>query len=68
MSDWIKWEGGECPVNLGTLVDVIHRDGDVIIGNHAGYGYAEEWQFDDHDEDGDIVAWRLHQPPEDSLQ
>jgi hypothetical protein len=26
MSEWIKWRGGECPVEKGVLVDVRYRD------------------------------------------
>lgn len=66
MSEWIKWNGGECPVANGTLVDVEHRDGDIIYNQPAGIGgrppegYAEDWSIDKDDpEDGDIVAYRL---------
>lgn len=59
---WIKWEGGECPVPEGTLIDVKHRDGEKYkkvpaLGtsnyhwDHAGYC-------------GDIVAYRLAKPKE----
>lgn len=27
---WIEWEGGECPVPRGELVDVIYRDGKTL--------------------------------------
>lgn len=61
--DWIKWGGGECPVPVGTLVDVVHRDGDVYLSQQAGvagelpYGFAEDW---DHlDAPGDIVRYRV---------
>ncbi|WP_129141495.1 hypothetical protein [Modicisalibacter coralii] len=67
MSEWIEWSGGECPVKVGTLVDVKLRDGDYGTRLHAGlpsweedsegYGMAEIWQHDGMD--GDIVAYRL---------
>lgn len=60
---WIKWGGGECPVPVGTLVDVVHRDGDVYLSQPAGvaaelpYGFAEDW---DHlGAPGDIVRYRV---------
>lgn len=54
---WIEWGGGECPVEEGTLVDVIFRDGDDdknieaidLLWNH------ENWS-------ADITAYRLHKP------
>lgn len=65
--EWIEWKGGECPVPTGTLVDVKHRDGDWGIAKEAGRfntgkgpGAAVHW--DHSDSDGDIIAWRLHQP------
>ena len=68
MTDWIEWNGGECPVADGTLVDVRHRDGDEFLGQLAwGVARPEEgntvwagaafWHRDGVD--GDIVAYRL---------
>lgn len=59
VSDWIKWEGGECPVAEGTLVDAKHRDGEVFYGQSAGkkFGFVENWAHIGHH--GDIVAYRL---------
>lgn len=37
MSEWIKWNGGECPVPAGTIVDVEHRDGE-ICQNQVAWG------------------------------
>jgi hypothetical protein len=66
MSEWTEWKGGECPVAYGTMVDVVHRDGDIIFNQPAGVGggrpigYAADWSIDeDSPEDGDIVAYRL---------
>lgn len=65
---WIEWNGGECPVDVGTIVDVKHRDGDIGIRCHAGmsssepdgegHATAEDWSH--LDEGGDIIAYRLH--------
>ena len=67
---WIEWKGGECPVDVGTIVDVKHRDGDIGIRCHAGmsssepdgegHATAEDWSH--LDEGGDIIAYRLHKP------
>lgn len=69
---WVGWKGGEMPVDIGTLVDVVYRDGDVTLGvsaglrpDHDGFvgghvaGLAYRWIHIDMP--GDIVAYRLHQ-------
>ena len=66
----ILWNGGECPVDVGTIVDVKHRGGDIGIRCHAGMSSsepdgdgpatAEDWAH--LDEGGDIIAYRLHKP------
>lgn len=62
MSDWIEWNGGVCPVERGTLVDVKHRNGNTLTEKkalHTGSGCVE-WQ---HSSCGrDIIAYRLHKP------
>ena len=50
---WIKWDGGECPVPPGTLVEVNFRDG----------SYESEYTADDHrwinvGGDDDIISYR----------
>lgn len=65
---WVEWKGGECPVDVGTIVDVKHRDGDIGIRCHAGmsssepdgegHATAEDWSH--LYEGGDIIAYRLH--------
>lgn len=56
---WVEWNGGECPVRKGALVDVWHRDGnvfrDVVVGPSGVF--AEDWSHDGHD--GDIIAYRV---------
>lgn len=63
---WIKWEGGECPVPVGTLIDVKYRDGYKQKGCPAGMGntkfarVAIDWTHDGVA--GGIVAYRLAKP------
>lgn len=60
MNDWINWNGGECPVPEGTLVDVKHRDGHEYCGVPAGMPVrAETWTHSDDEHPGDIVAYRV---------
>lgn len=64
---WIEWHGGECPVGIGTLVDVKHRDGDTGFAKEAGKygtgaGNAAAVEWDHTHEGGDIIAYRIHQP------
>jgi hypothetical protein len=62
--EWIKWNGGECPVERGTLVDVQYRDGDdrfsvPALVTTTETPFATNWE---HNEAGyDIVAYRLTQ-------
>ena len=61
---WIKWEGGECPVACGTMVEVKYRDGEcsgplpalenVTGGRDASYAF---WKNDL--QDNDIVFYRI---------
>ena len=49
---WVKWDGGEGPVPLDTIVEVKFRDGDSQSGHPA---YAYYWH---HDGDGaDILTY-----------
>ena len=63
---WIEWNGGECPVPVGTLVDVEYRDGARMPAMKAGVidydsdYLAYDWTHTDND--GDIIAYRLHNP------
>ena len=58
--DWNTWDGGDCPVEIGSLVDVIHRDSSCHYGCEAGISgsSAEDWTHSDHP--ADIVFWREH--------
>lgn len=50
---WIKWSGGECPVNQLQKVDVMLRCGKFNMAE----AYRFEW--DCRDADTDIIAYRV---------
>ena len=60
MSDWIEWNGGECPVPKGTLVDVLYRSAGIKTSVAAGGKYAHDWADDDMGRD--IIAYRICEP------
>lgn len=53
---WIEWTGGECPVEHGTVVTVLHRSGEEYTCP-AGTRYAESWGCQGRT--SDIVAYRV---------
>lgn len=58
---WIEWDGGECPVNGDTVVEVKYRNPfPGHINNRQGCYFSWSHEGDD----GDIIAYRLHQPQE----
>lgn len=56
--DWIKWEGGECPVPPETIVEVRFRNGEVH-GPIPSRGF--DWKHEVMDDD--IIAYRLARQP-----
>ena len=62
---WIPWEGGDCPVPNGTVVDVKYRDESVGLGLPANE-YVEDdaspayWRADGMS--NDIIAYRVVKP------
>lgn len=70
------WEvnTGEMPVPEGTLVDTVHKDGEICTGNHAGSVWLEPpniystatWELFDGDEC--IAYWRLHEVAEPEVR
>lgn len=64
---WIKWNGGECPVESGTSVDIKDANGVEWFAKKAApqdsYSDASEcfWTWECSDANR-IVAYRLHKP------
>jgi len=54
MNDWIEWNGGECPVDSYTPVQVRFKSGgwDTVL--------AERYDWDHAGCDSDIIAYRIH--------
>lgn len=59
---WIDWPGGECPVEGSTLVEVKYRN--ELPYHIKGINAAGKWNWRHDDHNGDIIAYRLHQPQE----
>lgn len=62
MSEWIEWNGGECPVVDGTMVYVIFK------GEHEGSKNPEGahlFRWSHGGGCGDIIAYRLAEPEQD---
>ena len=56
-NDWIEWHGGECPVPVGTRVDVQLRSGNRFLGEEAFVAGDSHWL---HDGDRyDIMFYRI---------
>jgi hypothetical protein len=64
---WHGWNGGECPVDPQTHVDIVYKNNDGSCGRHHGY-CAREWSWF-HIDDFDIIAFRVVRPvkPADPL-
>lgn len=65
---WIPWGGGECPVPVGTPVEVRHRGGAKYVG-FAGQStgvFSENWKVGQPGDHGphpsDIIAYRVVRP------
>lgn len=68
---WIEWGGGECPVEVSTLIDVKYRSGeinqhvkDAVLDNGGSIDTACAVRWSRMDAEYDIIAYRLHQPQE----
>lgn len=63
---WIEWGGGECPVEVGALIDVKYRDLHVQLGSKVGDRSAVELYVTTNWRNSggatDIIAYRLHKP------
>jgi hypothetical protein len=66
---WIEWNGGECPVNIGTLIDVKYRDGHLQLGCRAKSRCDTELYATTHwgnsGGSADIIAYRPHNPEQE---
>lgn len=62
MKDWIKWEGHECPVPEGTLVDIIlrGRQNDKDIHRIKVQSEDYSWSYVGSPKYGHIIAYRIH--------
>lgn len=60
---WIRWEGGECPVGDGVLIDVKKVDGSTEFAVHD----PQDRIWGDTDHRKCITAYRLHKPSLDDL-
>ena len=68
---WIAWNGGECPVGEGTLIDVKFLDGTVQMACEARGTKSESHKYWTNvwthpGTDADITAYRLHKPEQAS--
>lgn len=65
-NNWTEWNGGECPVSKGVLVDVKLRNGVEFDNQYArsndGTSWAEPAYWRHDGVPYDIIAYRLHQP------
>ena len=59
---WIPWEGGECPVEVGTRVDVRYRDGWEGDGLSFMWRWHHATQKSSDVKELDIVAYRVVKP------
>lgn len=65
MTDWIEWNGGECPVGRGVLIDIRDADGFVWENVKAldDHNIPEMWEHRDAFPTNNIVAYRLVDAP-----
>ena len=59
---WIPWEGGECPVAHGTVVDVRLRLGCEGCDVASNWRWYHETRGNPILEGGDIIAYRVVKP------
>lgn len=53
---WIEWNGGECPVDGDSIVDVEFNAGHTVSGAAKGLSWHHEWEY------SNIIKYRLHKP------
>ena len=67
--DWIEWEGGECPVEPGMMVEVRYRPSHPLLPvsesspARAGWfklqGSSDWWRHESQVRTNDIIAYRV---------
>jgi hypothetical protein len=60
MSDWIEWNGGECPVDSQTMVEIRFRSSDDIYKALAG-----DYYWGPLADGAPITAYRIAEPEQD---
>lgn len=53
---WIPWDGGECPVDSKSLVNVQMKDGEIFTGAPARFW---DWSHERNFNGGDIIAYKI---------
>lgn len=61
MSEWIEWDGGECPVAPDVMVCIKFRDGNDFFADDKRALGAVDWTPNWHHSggDSDIIAYRV---------
>lgn len=54
MKEWIQWNGGDCPVEPETMVEIMMIDGECWDDEPAG-----NYNWNIVDEIGEIIAYRV---------
>ena len=62
-TEFIKHDGGECPVADGTLIDIKHKNGIISYGVIVDNSYRESNYYYVLKLNGDIIGWRLAEQP-----
>lgn len=58
VGEWVRWEGGECPVASGARVSIRFRDM-ADVENTIAHAWKWQWEKDLKDARGDIIAYRI---------
>lgn len=62
-NEFIDWQGGECPVDPDTIVEVMLSNDSVVVNRRAG-GF--DWQRGNYG--GDIIAYRVIDAPKPQVK
>lgn len=67
---WINWNGGDCPLAKGDLIDFRLRGGGIHENLVVGEIIGERWTHSDsyHRASCDIIAYRLHKPDIENME